>query len=51
MLVKCYERFIVSLVSYRVSKVFLSDLFLYYLQVGSEPWEVLQALYSFFSLL
>ena len=49
MLGKCYEHCIVSFVSYRVSGVFLSDLFLYNLYEESDTWEVLQMLYNFFS--
>ena len=41
MLGKCHKRFKVSLVSYRVSGVFLSDLFVYNLKVESDAWELL----------
>ena len=46
---KCYEHCIVSLVSYRVSRVFPLDFFLYNLLVKSDTWEVLETFYSFFS--
>ena len=43
------ERCIVSLISYMISGVFLSDLFLDNLQVESVVWEVLLTLCSLFS--
>ena len=46
---KCYERYIVSLFSYRILGVFLPDLLFYNLKAESDAWDVLRALYILFS--
>ena len=45
---KCYECCIVSLLSYRISGVFLSDLLFYNLYADSDAWDLLPMFYSFF---
>ena len=46
---KWYKIGTVSLVSYRVSGVFHSNVFLYNLESGYDAWDVFRTLYTFFS--